>query len=145
MKKTIKFRAWTDTGTTKYFVHFSLMGEGNDRDMFVEDEPDETGGCLTAFKEDVVDIQQYTGLKDKNGKEIYEGDIVEWPNDEYEDREVIAGEGWVKFNPKYHRFDIGWMSELDAEFQGTRELLPRVAPSVIGNIYENPELLKNLA
>ena len=69
---------------------------------------------------------QYTGLKDKNGKEIYEGDIV------YIDDEainVVFEEGAFKVHTKY---DGDWLlSELDLSNL-----------EVIGNIYENPELLK---
>ena len=65
---------------------------------------------------------QYTGLKDKNGKEIYEGDIVIHP-DHLKDRVIT-------FNPL-----AGWLSNF---MEGTS---PEYI-EVIGNIYENPELLK---
>jgi len=76
-------------------------------------------------------VQQYTSLKDKNGVDIYEGDIVKATSDQYENEnfvgKVIFDEGcfltWVNTN------DIrGIWSEDDIE--------------VIGNIFETPELLK---
>ena len=63
-------------------------------------------------------LMQYTGLKDKNNKEIYEGDIVKWYNGI---EEVFFGDG--KFQAGVYLLD-------EKEFE------------VIGNIYENPELLK---
>lgn len=79
-------------------------------------------------------IQQYTGLKDKNGKEIYEGDILGG---------LYAGGyiGWCERCKQFQYFgckdecfacggDVHW-SELSVE----KEL------EVIGNIHENPELL----
>jgi hypothetical protein len=67
-------------------------------------------------------IMQYTGLKDKNGKEIYEGDIVR-----------------LIYGPKFYLYTVpddcgcGLRWQID-ESGGEQE--------VIGNIYENPELLK---
>lgn len=81
---------------------------------------------------DEIEIMQYTGLKDKNGKEIYEGDIcncreyecfgkVEWNNEEagFYFCVVMEGGGFEE----EHLYD--YVDELE----------------VIGNIYENPELL----
>ena len=81
-------------------------------------------------------IMQYTGLKDKNDVEIYESDIIKaiWSKD---CDEYIANEEWIGdifFN--YGSFDINgeWCVSLNC-FNGTLE--------VIGNIYENPELLES--
>lgn len=83
-----------------------------------------------------IKIMQYTGLKDKNGKEIYEGDIIEFdkwmPNETFV--RVIRGE--VYWSNKGY-----WaVRNKDGKFL---ELLGRTEnPEQIGNIYESPELLK---
>jgi uncharacterized phage protein (TIGR01671 family) len=106
-------------------------------------------------------LMQYTGLKDKNGKEIYEGDILRYDdvavdgdpfhefyevrfgiydnNEEYE--ENTSGYGWWLYNYKFTR-DSG-----EVNFRKTiydyRPLYGDIKDTeVIGNIWENPELLK---
>lgn len=82
---------------------------------------------------DYLEFMQYTGLKDKNGKEIYEGDIL--GGDYYVNN--IAGV--VKY------YDDWGCSFLEYKGGGDEFLwkAARVA-EVIGNIYENPELLERI-
>lgn len=82
-----------------------------------------------------VELMQYIWLKDKNGKEIYEGDIVEysiewgyWHND-YTIKRTVEYKEW-HYNPFIH-----WHEEF------TQKTYPECC-EVIGNVYENPELLK---
>ncbi|MBB5148201.1 YopX family protein [Ureibacillus thermosphaericus] len=77
--------------------------------------------------EEFEPLMQFTGLKDKNGKEIYEGDIVSYFGLKYE---VLFKNG-----------AFGWME--DGEFYSFSEMTPSVFDEfeVIGNVYENPELL----
>jgi len=75
-------------------------------------------------------LMQYTGLKDKNGKEIYEGDLFNYMCDDG----CIEKNCEVVFNDGAFRTRWGCLIKdiIDWEFE------------VIGNIYENPELLNNI-
>jgi uncharacterized phage protein (TIGR01671 family) len=90
-----------------------------------------------------VHLMQYTGLKDKNGREIYESDIVEYyycksdcmkPNYEKNAHEIKTSE--VIFD--YGMFGVEGCA-INLSHVGIRKQI-----EVIGNIYENPELLKEI-
>jgi len=74
---------------------------------------------------------QFTGLTDKNGVEVFEGDVLK--NPQVKIGEVVFNEG--KFCIKtYRKNDTIWYMPLDIGFMKNKE--------IIGNIYSNPELLK---
>jgi hypothetical protein len=113
--RTIKFRAW-DKESKKMFFMNGITGS-----FFAFDGED----SLKLHPE--VPIMQFTGLKDKNGKEIYEGDIVA--------RESIADLPY-----KVEWFGTGWFYS-DGDMLDEHDS-PEI--EVIGNIYENPEELSSL-
>ena len=90
------------------------------------------------FPDDAI-LMQYTGLHDKNGKEIYEGDILRWhyAYPKPEDYFIVK---WLDFRCAFSLFRQNYlMSHLpyaDLHTNNDRNY------EVIGNIYENPELVK---
>ena len=101
--REIKFRAWDKINKAmKHNVHLL--------DSFNE--------YLSRPKE--WDCMQFTGLLDKNDKEIYEGDIMVWPN--------VAGVWPEQLKPSEVRYPFVCGNAYKGE--------------IIGNIHENPELLK---
>ncbi|QIA86690.1 hypothetical protein E2I17_06265 [Lactiplantibacillus plantarum] len=122
----IKFRAWN--GYRKIMADYvSAIQNGDTQGTpssvnVIVDGKNETWD----IKNDDVELLKFTGLKDMNGKEIYEGDILE--NRKY--RSI------VKFaNGKFLADVVGTISRFDliGETHGSK---------VIGNVHENPELLE---
>ena len=127
-----------DTGDWVYgdLIHVGyLYCVGNDIEAFTK----------AAFNECVVNpetVGQYTGLKDRNGKEIYEGDIL-LLSDKNTYQELVVVEqgpyGWVFYNPKtVFRFKDG--SYTYRAVENYRRLFG--IGEVVGNIHDNPELLE---
>lgn len=128
--REFNFRAWDERNK---IMHYSFQ--------FIESLPSEENGCLifTSDKQLVttewinnpyfrqqLKIMQYTGLKDKNGKEIYEGDVV--------GRDDMAYTRKVVYCPKRAAFIL--KDENETYFNMA------FAYIVLGNIYENPELME---
>ena len=138
--REIKFRAWTGKKMLyqdkQYLASFIrrivpeiILDHGGE--SFSQHESYlPNGGEISEY------LMQFTGLQDKNGKNIYDGDILELNclgyGGTYKTRALITPRdvNWMLYTPdepiKYQRLDKKWEPECE----------------VIGNIYENPELLK---
>ncbi len=81
---------------------------------------------------------QFTGLKDKNGKEIYEGDLLHIVIDDDECVREIKYYG----DKEYPAFDVDEIPWLGNESNYLSSISNLGTMEIIGNIYENPELLK---
>ncbi|NOG28548.1 YopX family protein [Lysinibacillus fusiformis] len=149
MSREIKFRAWNkekkimcydnEDNTEEYFdgINSTEIGFINHRLSIPKDDSD-------WYFRSRYDVMQYTGLKDKNGKEIYEGDIVEY-NDFNSLR--TGGHAEDKFIVGKVAFSCGmWMvEEKNCGHDLYEGLVNDEELEVIGNIYENPELLEATA
>lgn len=139
--REIKFRAFNKSSKEMYPCAGFLSGQV----IIIKDS--QTIGC----KDDDWMIQQYTGLTDKNNKEIYEGDILRFDPDI---RDLIGGNCiysnlghvWIysladgvtiSYNHPYSEMSDSWS---DIVARGIGENHP-LSYEVVGNIMENPELL----
>ena len=130
--RELKFRAWKEVNGKMHRWICPPIPRASD---FIEISRDMD---IRNFIKGADVIEQYTGLKDKNGKEIYEGDIVHYteriaPNksstyEVYYDRTHAM----YALSPVDGKIDVG-------EFYG---YIMRQQYEVIGNIHENPELLE---
>lgn len=133
--RQIKFRFW-DTQLFK-------MIDGDM--MFINDYSDGGTASLQTTMDglnDRYETMQFTGLKDENGQEIYEGDIISSKPYLQQSQERIIAQ--VVFREDLARWDaegIGeWEGETDHLYEANKS--PHDT-KVIGNIYENPELLNS--
>lgn len=139
-KREIKFRAWDVFDKTMKLPTQIKLG----RDLpFTEENNSAKVISINCNGDNHIDIfhegfvlMQYTGLKDSNGKEIYEGDVICHP--EFYDTPEMAD------NPKHYgvvKFE-DCAFRLYGEVLSTDDVTDNDYLYVAGNIYENPELIK---
>jgi len=129
--REIKFRAWDKRKQKMWAVHTWSIPTLITLE-WTEENYKKTDKCPQTETDDWQDkyiLMQYTGLKDKNGKEIYEGDIVKFIYNSTPQQEII---GQVKWRDDYLAWEFG---------SYLIEPTPKKTIEIIGNIYENPELL----
>ncbi|TVL99550.1 MAG: hypothetical protein CV087_17475 [Candidatus Brocadia sp. WS118] len=135
--REIKFRAWDKNKKVMTFVGELAWLVGG---LYFVD----AGACEGFIGKD-AELMQFTGLHDKNGKEIYEGDILRWwvSSTKRFAEELLVVEwgsvGWILKSPLFSSFGV----PKDRSKCSEANTIGYINSSeVIGNIYENSELLK---
>lgn len=128
--REIKFRA-NRYGVIGKVIEINFIQPEKGYDFLLEDK----GGNQIREWGKNLDVMQCTGLTDKNGKEIYEGDIVK--SDTYPD----IGVSKVTYKHSCFCIYLGALAEFFDLY--TDNIKKNYEIEVIGNIYENPELLEN--
>ena len=140
MNRKIQFRAWDKKNKKMYKragisphndLQYAVKQEGggsryfNFDDLHIEQD--------SIYYPDDIILMQYTGLKDKNGEEVYEGDVLKWDDTEET--------GYVEYMEETTEYVVDEWKEGNKRSKG-HSLSSVDEVEIIGNIYQNPELIK---
>lgn len=141
MSREIKFRAWDKDEKRMlevYRIGFDGPIDGAQVYCYLDDRGAK-GSKECFYDGDGLTLEQFTGLKDENGKDIYEGDILAWHSNIYRKQDWI---GLVKYR------GAGFVVQESSRSFSTPDWLETACNKdaniieVVGNIHENPELLE---
>lgn len=129
MKREIKFRAYSSHNHKMYPVS-NIEWDIDGRIWVIADD----GKNGIELMDEEAHLMEYTGLHDKNGREIYEGDIVRTGTDNIGDPDPMIGQVIMR--------EGSWLIE-NEKMQEAIELFSEITSrEVIGNIFENPEMME---
>lgn len=137
MSREIKFRAWDKTTEEMIYLDkasaYELTFSKQHGWTLTVDE-----GSLLVCDESDMELMEYTGLKDCDGVEIYEGDILEYF---FSKDDSLRDTGIVEFK-EYRGWPQFWVRSIPGDDFLAYYPDVEMRMKVIGNIYENPELLE---
>ena len=139
MSREIKFRAWDDY--SKSFIEddeylIGLNGKFYRMDFYSGVENYEEGNLVWNELQNIT-LSQFTGLLDKNGKEIFEGDLLQYDGYNFKliNKEKIYQ---IKYDDNLAQY---YSYNLENSFDTFLVVRAWKESKIIGNIYQNPELL----
>ena len=144
----VKFRAWNKIDKFMFYPITLDLNNNQDGEFYVgrvwyqRSQVSDDGYWLDLSE---IELMQFTGLLDKNGKEIYEGDILGYPNKKI--KKIVKLGDYCFNGGEYTERGIGFY--LEKYENGRKESqesgiygYPSIDDEIIGNIYETPNLLK---
>ena len=126
--RPIEFRAWLKD--EKKMIDVKAVDFDENGDVFSVNYPEGKSYC--GYDRDNIELMQYTGLKDKNGTKIFEGDIIQVENSNF---------GFLDESNCLVKWENCGYRITDYECEDFLSNFKNGKCEVIGNIYENPELL----
>ena len=142
----IKFRLWDSLKKEMFFEGFHVFGEVT---MFnaIGTHAYETKGERTSLERyNDFHIMQFTGCKDKNGKDIYEGDFLKYHfvNYAYDEIDNPKEPKWIEKMSYVIRQNRSWWVKGEGFGWEGEDLWNWELSEVIGNVFANPELLEGV-
>ncbi len=136
--RELKFRVWTGL-SMEYNIMVGFLGA-----FYVKGIDETDSASMSPFNTryaDACPVMQFTGCKDRTGKDIYEGDILRCPT-----YSTVTGKGFKSTRTKEMVFSVkeylsyfGYGFTLDGDYDNNYRGMPKEADcEIIGNIYENP-------
>ena len=132
MNREIKFRVWTGS-RMEHKIMAGFLGV-----FFVQGMDEHDSACMSEFntKYENCPVMQFIGLRAKNG-DIYEGDIVHWPGWDGKTYQVCYDRWGIPALAGIKDSEGGDFKEFEMNYNATPAKC-----EILGNIYENPELLE---
>lgn len=128
-----KFRAWDkDSKVMRSWKDLILTKDDGDDFWLIGYKEN---ACITSFDHDQT-LMQSTGLKDKNGVEVFQGDVVVHEEGEYSYKGIVLKDKYYFYIEGLNINDSFSFDDISNTLIGEADL------EVIGNVYENPELLE---
>lgn len=126
--RLLKFRAW-DPVSKRMYPEFYLFGETTCFDLISQWLMEATPEASSLMRMNDAVITQFTGLQDSKGKDIFDGDILQYQS----------------HKPEFSKCIVRWTREEEDNHPGFvihDSYCQYGVPEIIGNIFENPELLQ---